>query len=81
MELTIKFTIDTNYYAKKFENTNPSMLGERVCLLLEEDIVKQIKDYGFQSVDVYRQVVEDVENKLRERCPEMFEISKEEYYE
>ena len=65
MKVQIEFDVDIEQYAKKIGIGNNSQIDEKSALMLEEDIIQQIKDNGFDDYRVYKKVADAVENYLQ----------------
>ena len=65
MKVQIEFDVDIEQYAKKIGIGNNSQIDEKSALMLEEDIIEQIKDNGFDDYRVYKKVADAVENYLQ----------------
>ena len=70
MKLQIEFDIDIKHYAEKIGYGNNSQIDEKSALMLEEDIIQQIKENGFDDYKVYKKVADAVENYLESQLPE-----------
>ena len=69
MKVQIEFDVDIEQYAKKIGFGNNSQIDEKSALMLEEDIIEQIKDNGFDDYRVYKKVADAVENYLQSLLP------------
>ena len=70
MKVQIEFDVDIEQYAKKIGIGNNSQIDEKSALMLEEDIIEQIKDNGFDDYRVYKKVADAVEDYLQSLLPE-----------
>ena len=66
MKITIPFDIDIEYYAKKIDSCDRSDIDEKSALMLEEDLISMINDYGLDA-ETYRKVADAVEDYMEKR--------------
>ena len=70
MKIKVEFDIDIKHYAEKIGYGNNSQIDEKSGLMLEEDIIQQIKENGFDDYRVYKKVADAVEDYLQSLLPE-----------
>ena len=70
MKIKVEFDVDIKHYAGKIGFGNNSQIDEKSALMLEEDIIQQIKDGGFDDARVYKKVADAVEDYLQSLLPD-----------